>query len=42
MGWGIIGGLDTSTALTLLVVPILYHLIFKTQVMLQDSVQGVA
>ena len=31
MGWGIIGGLITSTALTLLVVPLLYQLIFKTQ-----------
>jgi multidrug efflux pump subunit AcrB len=42
MGWGIIGGLITSTALTLLVVPILYHLVFKTQLKLEKSVQGVS
>ncbi|MBN2350781.1 MAG: efflux RND transporter permease subunit [Bacteroidales bacterium] len=27
MGWGIIGGLITSTALTLFIVPVLYHLL---------------
>ncbi|MBN2612580.1 MAG: efflux RND transporter permease subunit [Bacteroidales bacterium] len=30
MGWGIIGGLITSTFLTLLVVPVLYYLITRT------------
>lgn len=30
MGWGIIGGLITSTFLTLLLVPVLYYLITKT------------
>lgn len=42
MVWGVIGGLVTSTVLTLLVIPILYHLGFVTQVILQKSVQGVA
>ncbi|HJX71905.1 MAG TPA: efflux RND transporter permease subunit [Bacteroidales bacterium] len=30
MGWGIIGGLITSTFLTLLVVPVLYYLVART------------
>ena len=30
MGWGIIGGLITSTFLTLLVIPVLYNLITRT------------
>jgi multidrug efflux pump subunit AcrB len=30
MGWGIIGGLITSTFLTLLIVPVLYYLITRT------------